>query len=83
MRIEVSNNERTDTLGASNNRLALMHSGDLNVPRLFRSTEVGLADECLPAEEGHPPRAIAVRGLANPLIQIACWSRKNESFLAF
>jgi len=61
----------------------LMHSGVFDVPRLFRSTEVGLADECLPAEEGHTPRAIAVRGLANPQIQTAYRSRKNERFLTF
>ena len=61
----------------------LMHSDVFNVPRLFRSTEVGLADECLPAGVGHSPRAIAVRGLANPLIQIACRSRKTEGFLTF
>jgi hypothetical protein len=30
-----------------------MHSGVFNAPRLFRSTEVGLADECLPAEVRH------------------------------
>ena len=34
-----------------------MHSGVFNVPHEFRSVEVGLADECLPVEEGHSAAA--------------------------
>ncbi|MGA2255446.1 MAG: hypothetical protein ABSG53_12345 [Thermoguttaceae bacterium] len=38
---------------ANNSYSTLMPSGVFNVPHELRSAEVGLADECLPAEVGH------------------------------
>ena len=60
-----------------------MHSDVFNVPRLFRSTEVGLADECLPAAVGHSPRSIAVRGLSKSYDSNRLPVKKKRSFPHF
>ena len=54
MKLGVSNKDGTDIDGElAISASALIHSGVFNVPRLLRSAKVGLADDCLPAAEGH------------------------------
>jgi len=86
MKIEVSNNERTDTCGgAINSHSAPMQCGVFNAPCRPRGRAQSEAfRDRLPAELGHAAaRNCNKIGWQNPAIQIACRSRKTTGFLTF